>query len=141
LRQTKFPYTDQLDLEPKLRIEMFDLLSALAGIFDRIQAKPIHEVEREPYTVDEKIELIALKIKDGANIRFEELFENETMKMEVIVTFIAILELVKRGRLEFLQTHSRGPIWLQEPSEEPEASETVEIVEENDDPNELETET
>ncbi|MCP4292170.1 MAG: segregation/condensation protein A [bacterium] len=115
LRQTKFPFTDQLDLEPKLRIEMFDLLSALAGIFDRLQSKPIHEVEREPFTVDEKMVLIEERVKSGADIRFEELFENETMKMEVIVTFIAILELVKRGRLEFLQTSSRGPIWLLAP--------------------------
>ena len=117
MRQTKFPYTDQLDLEPKLRIEMFDLLSALAGIFDRIQAKTIHEVEREPFTVDEKMDLIEDRIKGGSNVRFEELFADETLKMEVIVTFIAILELVKRGRLEFLQTEVKGPIWLQQPSQ------------------------
>lgn len=141
LRQTKFPYTDQLDLEPKLRIEMFDLLSALAGIFDRIQTKPIHEVEREPFTVDQKIELIASKVMGGANIRFEDLFAEETMKMEVIVTFIAILELVKRGRLEFLQTHSRGPIWLQEPGQAVGENEPLEIVDDDQEPNELETET
>ncbi len=116
-RQTKFPFTDQLDLEPKLRIEMFDLLSALAGIFDRIQAKPIHEVEREPFTVNEKMDLIEGMVKDGANVRFEELFNDEALKMEVIVTFIAILELVKRGRLEFLQTTVKGQIWLQLPSQ------------------------
>ena len=141
LRQTKYPYTDQLDLEPKLRIEMFDLLSALAGIFDRIQAKPFHEIDREPFTVDEKIELISKKIRGGANIRFEDLFLNETMKMEVIVTFIAILELVKRGRLEFLQTSPRGAIWLQEPGKAPDdESESHLTTEEFDDSNELETE-
>ncbi len=140
LRQTKFPYVDQLDLEPKLRIEMFDLLSALAGIFDRIQAKPIHEIEREPFTVDQKMDLIAEKIMGGANIKFEELFADETMKMEVIVTFIAILELVKRGRLEFLQTHARGPIWLQEPGKVAEDADETAIIEDIDDSNELETE-
>lgn len=140
LRQTKFPFTDQLDLEPKLRIEMFDLLSALAGIFDRIQATPLHEIEREPFTVDEKIVLIAEKVKNGGNVRFEELFSEETMKMEVIVTFIAILELVKRGRLEFLQTHSRGAIWLQEPAQAEEVSELSESSDEDDDSQELETE-
>ncbi len=118
LRQTKFPYTDQLDLEPKLRIEMFDLLSALAGIFDRIQAQPFHEVEREPFTVQEKMNFIQELVVDGANIRFQELFEDETLKMEVIVTFIAILELVKRGSLQFLQTTIHGPIWLQLPRSE-----------------------
>lgn len=113
LRQTRFPFTDQLDLEPKLRIEMFDLLSALAGIFDRIQTRPIHEVEREPFTVEEKMSLIEERVGGGGNVRFEELFSDDAMKMEVIVTFIAILELVKRGRLAFLQTSARGPIWLQ----------------------------
>jgi len=133
LRQTKFPYTDQLDLEPKLRIEMFDLLSALAGIFDRIQAKPVHEVDREPFTVNEKMDLIQSLVVEGANVRFEELFSEETLKMEVIVTFIAILELVKRGRLEFLQTSANGPIWLQLPSQ-------INEDDSGDDPSEQETE-
>ncbi len=115
LRQTRFPFTDQLDLEPKLRIEMYDLLSALAGIFDRIQAKPAFEVEREPFTVEEKMSLIEEKIGGGGNVRFEELFQDDALKMEVIVTFIAILEMVKRGRLLFLQTDAHGAIWLQRP--------------------------
>jgi segregation and condensation protein A len=113
LRKTGFPFTDQLDLQPKLKIEMFDLLSALAGIFDRIQAKTVHEIETEPYTVDEKMVLIEDKIAGGGTVTFEELFIGDTMKMEVIVTFIAILELVKRGSAEFLQTSSMGTIWIQ----------------------------
>ena len=115
LRQTRFPFTAEMDLEPKLRIEMYDLLAALAGIYDRIQAKPYHEVTREPFTVEEKMSLIEEKIGGGHMVNFLELFEDVGVRMEVIVTFIAILELVKRGRLEFLQTESRGPIWIQRP--------------------------
>ncbi len=113
LRKTSFPFTEQIDIQPKLKIEMFDLLSALAGIFDRIQAKTIHEVETEPFTVDEKMALIENKIASGGTVTFEDLFLGDTMKMEVIVTFIAILELVKRGNIEFMQTASMGPIWIQ----------------------------
>jgi len=115
LRQTRFPFTADLDLEPKLRIEMFDLLSALAGIFDRVQAKPIHEVEREPFTVEEKMSLIEEKVGSGGMVTFAELFSEDNIKMEVIVTFIAILEMVKQGRLEFMQTEIMGPIWIQHP--------------------------
>lgn len=114
-RTARFPFTEDLDLEPKLRIEMYDLLTALAGIYDRIQAKPLHEVTREPYTVEEKMSLIEEKIGGGHMVNFLELFADIGLKMEVIVTFIAILELVKRGRLEFLQTELRGQIWLQRP--------------------------
>ena len=116
LRQTAFPYLDRLDLEPQLRIEMFDMLSALAGIFDRMQSIRRHEVLREPYTVKEKAALIEERVDAGGTIRFVELFSDDTIRMEVVVTFIAILELVKRGRLEILQTELHGPIWLQRSS-------------------------
>lgn len=130
LRQTRFPFTEELDLEPKLRIEMFDLLSALAGIFDRVQAKPIHEVEREPYTVDQKITLIDEHIFASGTVSFEELFSDDSIKMEVIVTFIAILEMVKRGRLQFLQTEVMGAIWIQHPDDRDEkiAAENYDIA-------------
>ncbi|MFO7609790.1 MAG: segregation/condensation protein A, partial [Candidatus Krumholzibacteriia bacterium] len=115
LRQTRFPYVGELDLEPVLKIGMYDLLSALAGVFDRLQAVHEHRVVREPYTVDEKMSLIEERVGGGAMVHFEELFSGDTIKMEVVVTFIAILELVKRGRLQFLQTEPLGPIWLQRP--------------------------
>ncbi len=128
LRQTRFPYTSDLDLEPKLRIEMFDLLSALAGIFDRVQAKPIHEVERELFTVEEKMSLIEERVGAGGTVTFEELFRSDTIRMEVIVTFIAILEMVKRGRLQFMQTEPTGPIWIQHPGIDGNVGGDVELV-------------
>lgn len=115
-RQLKFPFTSDLAVEPALRIEMFDLLAALAGIYDRVRKRPVHDVVREPFTVEEKIELIAARTTEGGLVRFEELFADDTIKMEVVVTFIAILEMVKRGRLVFVQTEPLGPIWLQRPA-------------------------
>lgn len=114
-RQMRFPFTNDLAVEPELRIEMFDLLAALAGIYDRVRKRPVHDIVREPFTVGEKIDLIAGRTGDGALVRFEELFSDDTIKMEVVVTFIAILEMVKRGRLVFVQTEPLGPIWLRRP--------------------------
>jgi segregation and condensation protein A len=98
---------------------MFDLLSALVGVLDRVQSAPVHEVVREPYTVEEKIGLIIDAVRTSETVRFEDCFAEDTIKMEVIVTFIAVLELVKRGRLSFFQTETLGPIWLQERDAEP----------------------
>ena len=133
LRQTKFPFTGDLELEPELRIEMFDLLSALAGIFDRMQSRTVHDVIREAFTVEEKMSLIEEKIGSGGTVRFEELFSGDTIKMEVIVTFIAILEMVKRGRLHFMQTEPGGPIWIQHPGVDEEVGDQVELVEMDED--------
>jgi segregation and condensation protein A len=125
VRSARYPFVDHLDLEPQLRIEMFDLLSALAGVLDRVQAAPVHSVVREPYTVAEKIELIMASVAARETVRFEDCFSGDAIKMEVIVTFIAILELVKRGRLHAYQTESLGPIWLKgrDASEDPDDDE------------------
>ena len=119
VRTTRYPFVEHLDLEPALRIEMFDLLGALAGVLERVQAAPVHQVLREPYTVKEKIELILAAVQASETVRFEECFKDDAIKMEVIVTFIAILELVKRGRLSVFQTESLGPHRLQERQAEP----------------------
>lgn len=116
-RVTRYPFVDHLDLEPELRIEMFDLLSALAGILDRVQATPVHMVVRESFTVLEKIDLILEGLTNQEMLRFEDCFADDTIKMEVIVTFIAILELVKRGRVVAFQAEPLGPIWLKVGSE------------------------
>jgi len=128
LRQTRFPFTGDLDLEPRLRIEMFDLLSALAGIFDRMHARTVHDVVREVFTVEEKMSLIVEKVGSGGTVRFEELFAEDSIKMEVIVTFIAVLEMVKRGRLHFLQTAAGGPIWIQHPGVDQDVGDHVELT-------------
>jgi segregation and condensation protein A len=115
LRKTRYPFADTLDLAPELHIGTYELLSALAGIFDRLQADPVHGVEREPFTVEEKMSLIEERVGGGGTCTFEELFNDDSIRMEVVVTFIAILELVKRGRVRFMQSEPRGPIWLQRP--------------------------
>ncbi len=116
LRGTRYPFAGDLDLEPKLRIEVFDLLAAVAGIFDRLTKQPGHAVAREPFTVQEKIALINTRLASGGLVAFEDLFTDDSIKMEVIVTFIAVLEMVKRGELQFLQTEAQGPIWIQKPA-------------------------
>jgi segregation and condensation protein A len=113
LRATRYPFADQLNLEPPLRIELFDLFAALSRVFDRLQVTPVHTVRREVFTVEQKITLIRRHLTESKTVRFTELFQDNAIKMEVIVTFIAILELVKRGEIHFFQTEIDGPIWLQ----------------------------
>jgi segregation and condensation protein A len=113
VRQARYPFLDESEREPELRLEMFDLLSALAAVLDRVQAAPVHQIVREPFTVEEKITLIMAAVQQQASIRFEDCFRDDAIRMEVIVTFIAILELVKRGDLAVFQTEARGPLWLQ----------------------------
>jgi segregation and condensation protein A len=92
---------------------MYELLCALANVFDKLEApSTVHTVVREPYTVEQKIGRIRERLAASPTVRFDELFADDAIKMEVVVTFIALLEMCKRGEVAFLQTEFNGPIWI-----------------------------
>lgn len=112
LRRSRYPFLQEDAEPPQLRLGMYDMLSALSGIFDRLTKEPVHNIAREVYTVEQKTELIFAKLAQGGVVRFDELFAEDSIRMEVVVTFIAILELAKRGRIKPTQTEINGPIWV-----------------------------
>ena len=65
------------------------------------------------YTVEEKVRLIRERSAAERTIRFDDLFHDDAIKMEVVVTFIAILELARRHRIRIVQTEVNGTIWVQ----------------------------
>ena len=75
-------------------------------------AEAVHTVNRTVYTVEEKVRLIRDRLSDGGTVRFDELFEDAAIKMEVVVTFVAILELSTRQFIRLMQTEVNGAIWV-----------------------------
>lgn len=81
---------------------LFDLLRSVKRALDKAPITPKqHIVERQQVTVDEKIEYITSMLRSKKNIRFIELIQNLT-RMHIVVTFLALLDLVK-GQLIWLQ--------------------------------------
>ena len=122
LRETRYPFLQENNDPPELRLGIYDMLSALAGIFDRLTSEPVHSVEREFFTVEQKTALIQERLAAGGAVRFDELFAEDAIRMEVVVTFIAILELTRRGSIRPTQTEVNGPIWVQLAATEPAAA-------------------
>jgi segregation and condensation protein A len=113
VRQARWPYLDEQDLPPpQLRFNMYELLCALSNVLEKLDVPTVHTVQREPFTVDEKMARIRERLQTGPLVRFDELFAGDAIKMEVVVTFIALLELCKRGEVGFVQTEFLGPIWI-----------------------------
>jgi segregation and condensation protein A len=103
-------------------ISIFDLLSAFKKVLDRTEeeADGRHVVEVDMVKIDERIEKILEMLCDTEEVRFEELFLGDTRKIVVVVTFMAILELVKMQKIKFRQEENFGPIFVlrKEPSSE-----------------------
>ncbi|MDF2840267.1 MAG: hypothetical protein K0Q99_1039 [Clostridia bacterium] len=68
--------------------------------------RKVREIHREVYTVDDKIKEITRLLVSKSVFYFEELFNEQANKYEIIVTFLAILELVKRKHLTVEQNMS-----------------------------------
>lgn len=92
----------------EIRATLFDLLTAFKNINDKIsQLDPEEQyqtVEEESITVEEKIDSIERRLEIEEQIHFESLFPLTSSKIDLIVTFLAILELIRIGTIVTVQT-------------------------------------
>ncbi len=82
---------------------LFDLITALTQAMANKPDKVNYEVVREEYTVEEKVHSILHLLVERSSVRLQELFENAHDKIEVIVTFMAVLELCKMKEVVIAQ--------------------------------------
>ncbi len=81
-------------------------------INDTIDNMPIREIERETFSVHEKIFFIRKILLNNKNTSFKELFKDSASKSEVIVTFMALLELSRMGRITLTQNLDDDGIYI-----------------------------
>jgi segregation and condensation protein A len=94
-------------------LSVFELLTALRRVLERLPQDEFHEVTLEKITVREKMTLVLERLRGGGGITFESLFADVRTRMEVIVTFLAMLELVKIRAIRIFQDSLEGPIIIE----------------------------
>ena len=94
-------------------VSVFELLTALKRVLDRLPKDIVHEVMLEKITMREKMTLLLDQLRTQGKILFESLFADVTTRMEVVVTFLAMLELVKVRAIRIFQEEATGPIQIE----------------------------
>lgn len=94
-------------------VSVFELLTALKRVLDRLPKDVVHEVLLEKITVREKMTLLLDQLRAHGKILFESLFAEMKSRMEVVVTFLAMLELVKVRAIRIFQEEATGPIQIE----------------------------
>jgi len=102
------PYVQPVKRLPPVRVE--DLILALADVFQRARMYAHHHVQAEPLSVRERMSSILGSIKKDHYTEFTTLFTIEEGRRGVIVTLLAILELVREALIEMVQAKPGGPI-------------------------------
>jgi chromatin segregation and condensation protein Rec8/ScpA/Scc1 (kleisin family) len=104
-------------------------LSAFRRILERAKDGPVeysHIVAVDNVKIDDKIEHILSKLADLAEVPFEDLFEGDYRKIVLVVTFMAILELVKMQEIQFRQEENFGPIFVLRRKKDASADQVIE---------------
>jgi segregation and condensation protein A len=105
---------------PPIQAGIFDLIRAFQKVLKRFDdTHSLREIVDDRWTVSDKIDFLLGHVPVGGQMRFEELFTEASSRSEVIVTFLAILELIKLHFLEIEQTKTLGEIVVLRPEDKP----------------------
>lgn len=103
--------------EPELYlfdVNLFDLLGAFKKILDTAPPEAVR-ITREALTVKDKISHIMEMLENNDTVRFEDLFNEDRSRIQLVVTFVALLELIRLGLIRAYQENDFGNIWLINP--------------------------
>ncbi|MCE5312055.1 MAG: segregation/condensation protein A [Nitrospiraceae bacterium] len=92
-------------------INMFDLMAALKKILNRVPPEVL-KITRETLTVKDRMAHILEKISGQESVRFDDLFIEADTRVDVIVTFLALLESLRLGLVRAYQDAIFGSIWI-----------------------------
>ena len=104
---------------PEVSATVFDLLRVFREILKRAEEKIELEIARDEVTIAEKLQQIHDLLDRYEQVNVRELFEMSRSKRELIITFLAFLELVKEWKIHLVQRELFGDIFARKRTEPP----------------------
>jgi segregation and condensation protein A len=98
------------DYEPELEVDLFSLLSAFQAVVQRTRQRPRMLLPAEEVPVELRIEQLLARLSETEACGFEDLFGDVHDKGGLIVTFLALLEMIRLKLVRVFQSGSFGPI-------------------------------
>ncbi len=100
----------EADETPLENVSLFDLVDAMKGVLDRNQGKQLLEITLDHLTVRDRMNVILEMLEGRDSVAFVDLFESPCHRLVVIVTFLAMLELIRLRVARVFQAETFGPI-------------------------------
>ncbi len=108
--EAHFPDRQRIQVPPE--VDLRELLLAFKAVLRRVDLNAEHHIRREPLSIRQRMGEILGKLGDGQFHRFEEVCELDQGRRGVVVSFMALLELVKAALLEIVQERPLAPLYL-----------------------------
>jgi segregation and condensation protein A len=101
------------------QVSIFDLLNAFSTVLKRAdQVENLREIFEDRFTVSDKIDFILKLTNLERRTRFSSLFDGMATRTEIVVTFLALLELIRLRKLRVAQSEAFGEIDIVRADEE-----------------------
>lgn len=120
--------------KPQPDVDMRELLLALKEVLHRADMFESHQVSREKLSTRERMGIVLDRLKGREFVPFVELFDAEEGKLGVVVSFLAILELVKSELIELVQNAAFSPIHVKTKALDLDDAEALTALEVDDQP-------
>ena len=113
----KIAFAPGIDLDDHKRVEeepiratLFDLLGAYRDALKRLLPPPPVEVRTQPKSLEQRVMEVLTELQDGLWKPFQGLMGQARTREELVLTFLALLELVRTGRISLVQGETFGEI-------------------------------
>jgi segregation and condensation protein A len=96
--------------EPEVEVDLFSLMAAFRHVLDRMRARPRVILPPEQIPIETRIEQLMARLSETEACGFEELFADVKTRAGMIVTFLALLEMIRLKTIRVFQQGAFGPI-------------------------------
>ena len=96
--------------EPEVEVDLFSLVTAFRQVLDRVRARPQVILPPEQIPIETRIEQLLARLSETEAFGFEELFADVQTRAGMIVTFLALLEMIRLKTIRVFQQGAFGPI-------------------------------
>ena len=96
--------------EPEIEVDLFSLISAFRAVVERAKQRPKIYLPGEQIPIEERIEQLMAKLSETEACGFEDLFADVQTRAGLIVTFLALLEMIRLKLVRVFQSGAIGPI-------------------------------
>jgi len=96
--------------EPEIEVDLFSLMAAFRQVLERARHRPVVVLPPERISIEDRIEQLLQRLSETDACGFEELFIDVATRSGMIVTFLALLEMIRMKYIRVFQQANFGPI-------------------------------
>jgi segregation and condensation protein A len=98
------------DYEPEIEVDLFSLLSAFKQVLERARERPAVLLPAEQISIETRIDQLLERLSETEACGFTDLFEHDATRTDMIVTFLAMLEMIRLKLIRVFQQGGAGAI-------------------------------